>query len=142
MRLRMASPHQSDRYREWTICLIAAPCFDGEGFQVDWEGVPRRVPWDELSGAFAAEVGEPEGVRAVVFDLLCTSSFCGAALLRFSVDPSEGPKRPAQAIVENLGSKHCSASLQALAREGCATDCYSHLDLLDEALLEQLAATT
>ncbi len=126
-------------YCEWTIGVIPAPHLAPTGIELEWQDRHCVIAWEDVAHAFAAEVGEPEGIRAVVFDLMCTAEVTGAVLLRFSVDPSDGPKGPAQRLVEVLGPKRCSHSLQAVAREGCATDRYSHLDQLDEAQLDAIA---
>lgn len=128
--------------REWTIWVVSRPALDAAGVDLEWEGRRHQVDWTAVERAFAAEVGEPEGVRAVVFDLLWSDAPEGPAVLRFSVDPSEGPKSPAQQLVDSLGEARCSVSLRSLAREGQASDRFSHLDLLDEALLEVLASST
>ena len=45
--------------------------------------------------ALAAEVGEPEGVRTVVFDLLVERKATGCVVCRFDADP--GPEAKALA---------------------------------------------
>ncbi len=127
--------------REWTIWVVSRPALHGAGVDLEWEGCRHQVVWPAVQRAFAAEVGEPEGVRAVVFDLLWSDAPEGPTVVRFSVDPSEGPKRPAQQLVDSLGEARCSVSLRCLAREGQASDRFSHLDLLDEALLEALSSS-
>ncbi len=138
-----ASPPTS-RSGEWTIWVVQHPNLGARSLEIEWEGDRHEIGWDAVEYAYAAEVGEPEGIRAVVFDLLWPSGPSGgggdAVILRFSVDPCDGPKQPAQRIVETLGESRCSNSLQSLSRDGRATDCFSHLDFLDQALLQALAA--
>ena len=137
----MTAPGLAERgYREWTIWVVDQPELSADGIRIAWEGATHAVAWSEIDRAFAAEVGEPEGVRAMVFDLAWSGAPDAPAILRFSVDPSEGPKRPAQHVVEALGAELCSDSLRALANDGRPTEHYSHIDFLDEALLTWLAA--
>lgn len=128
-------------YREWTIWVVSPPGLHAYGLSLEWAGKKYEIEWNEIERVFAAEVGEPEGIRAIVFDLIWTGGPEGPVLLRFSVDPCDGPKHPAQRFVDSLGESRCSGSLRSLARDGRATDCFSHLDTLDEALLETLAAS-
>lgn len=136
-----ATDTPSPACREWTIWVVPQPGLDLRGISLEWDGSKYEIEWGEIGRAFAAEVGEPDGIRAVVFDLVWNDGPDGAVMLRFSVDPSDGPKHPAQLFVDSLGGWRCSASLQSLARDGRATDRFSHVDALDEALLEQLAAS-
>ena len=133
------APRAGGRYLEWTIWVVLRPALHPQGLALEWEGERHEIAWDEIERAFAAEVGEPEGVRAIVFDLAWKSAPDGPVLLRFSFDPSDGPKRPAQLVLESLGEPRCSASLRSLAHDGRASDRFSHVDLLDEALLDLLA---
>ena len=116
--------------------------FEAAGVVFEFEGATHRVPWAQLVAGFASQVGEPDGVRTIVFDLACCRfAFEGdpePALLRFSIDPSEEPRGAAQRIVDMLGKTACSASLHALAREGATTESHADLQSLDEALLASL----
>jgi hypothetical protein len=126
---------------EWTIWVVHQPGLSARSLSIEWEGDRYEVDWTEIEKALAAEVGEPEGIRAVIFDLVWPGAPPGAAILRFSVDPCDGPKRPAQLLVAALGEARCSGSLLGLAREGRPTDRFSHLDQIDDALAEALAAS-
>ena len=130
----------SSFYREWTFWVLQQPLLHSAGIQVEWQGKRHDIGWSEIARAFAAEVGEPEGIRAVVFDLAWPAAPECPAILRFSVDPCDGPKRPAQLFLDSLGVASCSNSLRSLATDGRATDLYSHIDLLDEALVTSLVA--
>ncbi len=136
----IAADRADSNYREWTIWVVSRPVLGADAVTLEWEGRLHTLDWSAVVRSFAAEVGEPEGVRTVVFDLVWADAPEGPAVVRFSVDPSEGPKRPAQQLVDSLGDARCSASLRCLAREGQPSDRYSHVDLLDEALLESLSA--
>ena len=130
-----------DSTGEWTIWVVHQPGLSARSLSIEWEGDRYEIDWSEIEKALAAEVGEPEGVRAVIFDLVWPAAPPGAAILRFSIDPSDGPKRPAQLLLEALGESRCSGSLLGLAREGRPTARFSHLDQMDDALAEALIAS-
>src|SRR3989442_13747293 len=54
--------------------------------------------WRDVLGAVAAEVGEPEGVRTIVFDLLAQASRGERVALRLCVEPGEQADAPAQGL--------------------------------------------
>ena len=118
--------------------------FEAAGVVFDFEGATHRVPWAQLVAGFASQVGEPDGVRTIVFDLACcrfafdSEADPEPALLRFSIDPCEEPRGAAQRIVDMLGKAACSSSLHALAREGATTESHVDLQSLDEALFSSL----
>lgn len=123
----------------WAIRVIERPEFSVDGVEGIAEGAVT-IPWSTLSRAFVAEVGEPEGVRAVVFDLAQAGADPGPTLWRFGIDPYDAPKLIAQWIVEALGSSRCSLSLLTLAKEGVPTQFYTHLVDWDDLVLAELLA--
>jgi hypothetical protein len=67
--------------------------------------------WADVLGAVAAEVGEPEGVRTIVFDLLARASRGGLVAVRLDAEPGE--PRPSW----RSGSPRRSASARGLAAQ-------------------------
>jgi hypothetical protein len=103
-------------------------------------GASPLLVWERVRCAFAAEVGEPEGVRTLVFDLVlgvedgvCTSG-------RFDRDPGKDAQTVARVIVRALGPDRCDPSLLAVAGDGYATRSHPDLEAFDEACLEALLA--
>ncbi|HVP31637.1 MAG TPA: hypothetical protein VMW35_21005 [Myxococcota bacterium] len=94
------------------------------------------LAWPRIRAAFAAEVGEPEGVRTLVFDLALEPSGPECVLCRFDVEPGDEAQALARAIEVGVGREQCSASLRSLAREGSPTRHYADLETLTEAHLE------
>lgn len=94
--------------------------------------------WGRIQAAFAADVGEPEGVRTVVFDVAVEMRGDECVLCRFDVDPGDEAQALARAIEVGVGRELCSASLRALAREGLPSRHYVDLDTLTEATLEAI----
>jgi len=88
------------------------------------------LPWGQVEGAHAAEIGEPEGVQTVVFDLALAGRPCERC--RLDADPGEAARVLGQAIERGLGRGRCTASLRAVALEGYATRSYPDLESFEE----------
>ncbi len=84
------------------------------------------LPWEEVGGAHAAEVGEPEGVQSVVFDLVLAGR--AGARCRLGADPGDAARALGDAILRGIGRERCTASLRAVASEGYATRSYPDLE--------------
>ncbi len=96
------------------------------------------LAWSRVEHALGAEVGEPEGVRTIVFDLALEVSGAECVVCRLDAEPGEEATAVARAIQLGIGRERGSASLRALAAEGLPTRCYSDLETLSEANLETL----
>jgi hypothetical protein len=96
------------------------------------------LAWSRVRRAFAAEVGEPEGIRTVVFDLVIGIEGPECVAFRFSAEPGDDARSTARAILVGLGPDLCDASLHTVAAEGFATRTHSDLEPFDEACLESV----
>ncbi|HYB12265.1 MAG TPA: hypothetical protein VEG67_02270 [Myxococcota bacterium] len=96
------------------------------------------LAWSRVEHALGAEVGEPEGVRTIVFDLALEVSGAECVVCRLDAEPGDEAVAVARAIQLGIGRERCSASLRAVAAEGLPTRCYSDLETLSEANLETL----
>jgi hypothetical protein len=94
------------------------------------------LEWRRVLLAFAAEVGEPEGVRTIVFDLVIENDGSQCIACRLDADPGEDATALARAVELGVGRERCAASLRALAIEGIPTRGYPDLDTFAEATLE------
>jgi hypothetical protein len=96
------------------------------------------LAWSRVEHALAAEVGEPEGVRTIVFDLALEVSGAECVVCRLDAEPGDEAIAVGRAIQLGIGRERCSPSLRALATEGLPTRCYADLETLSEANLETL----
>lgn len=97
------------------------------------------LPWRRIGGAHAAEVGEPEGVQTVVFDLTLVGR--PEERCRFDADPGDDACAVGRALEQALGRARCTASLRAVALEGYATRSYPDLESLDRDIPSELLRT-
>jgi hypothetical protein len=96
------------------------------------------LAWSRVRRAFAGEVGEPEGIRTVVFDLVIGIEGPECVAFRFSAEPGDDARSTARAILVGLGPDLCDPSLHTVAAEGFATRTHSDLEPFDEACLESV----
>lgn len=96
------------------------------------------VAWPRILHALAAEVGEPEGVRTIVFDLVVERKESGCLVCRFDAEPGSDARDLAVRIVTGLGRARCSRALLDLAADGASSRCFPDLESLAEDALEEL----
>lgn len=94
------------------------------------------LDWARVRAARAAEVGEPQGVRTVVFDLIVEEAQ-GRVALRLDAEPGEEAQQLARAVAEALGDR-ALPSLKSLAGDGIPTRWYPDLEGFEEAGGEEL----
>ncbi len=87
----------------------------------------RLLRWEEVRFALAAEVGEPEGVRAILFDLVLGRDADGWQVARLDADPGPTARAIAQAIQGGVVPQRRGPSIKSLASDGVAS--WWHPDL-------------
>ncbi len=97
------------------------------------------LQWASVLYALSAQVGEPEGVCTVLFDLVVERKGDECQVCRFDADPGPDAQRFAERIVAGLGRARCSRSLIELASDGHPTRMVPDLDTVAESALEELA---
>ena len=118
------------------LILGAEPTTQGLAYR---RGEERALlDWGRVRRAFAAEVGEPEGIRTVVFDLVIGIEGPACVALRFDAEPGDDARGVARAIKLGLGPDVCDASLHTVAAEGFAPFTHPDLEPFDEACLESV----
>jgi hypothetical protein len=107
----------------------AAGVAHGEGELLEWSRVER---------ALSADVGEPEGVRTIVFDLVVEVDGETCAVCRLDADPGEDAAALARAIEAALGEGRCAPSIKSAASEGVPEDWYPDLASFEVDALERV----
>lgn len=98
----------------------------------------ETLQWASVLHGLAAEVGEPEGVRTVVFDLVVERKDRECVVCRFDAEPGLDAQEVAMQIAAGLGRARCSRSLLALATDGAASRQVPDLEALAEAAIAEL----
>ena len=102
----------------------------------------RLLRWEEVWFAVAAEVGEPEGVRTIVFDLVLGRDAEGWRAARLDADPGPGAEEIARAIHSGVGPRQRGPSLKSLASDGVPSWWYADLEGFEEAVVAAIPLTS
>ncbi len=113
-----------------------------EGARVEERGVVHLrtgsellIPWSQVRRALAAEVGEPEGVRTIVFDLAVAVEADGCQVVRFDAEPGDDAMRIARQIGAALGPDRATPSLKSVATDGIASRWYPDIASFEQEAL-------
>src|SRR2546427_5478968 len=73
----------------YRLQLLEEPRVSRAGIEHGPEQGRELLHWRDVLGAVAAEVGEPEGVRTIVFDLLAQAGRGARVALRLDAEPGD-----------------------------------------------------
>jgi len=103
---------------------------------------PSIVEWASIDWALAAEIGEPEGVRTIIVDLVVGRNRGpdGGAyeICRLGAEPGEEAMELATAIERALAPQSSAPSIKSLAAEGTPSRWYQNIEEFESAALESL----
>ncbi len=139
--LQLAVDGHRGRYR---VQLLADPAPCERGIAHGDPAHPRVLEWSAIRSVLAAEVGEPEGVRIIIFDLVVdrvSDAERGAyEIRRLDAEPGGEAMKWAAAIEAALAPERCAPSVKTLAAEGTPSRWYQNLEEFEAAALESLDA--
>jgi hypothetical protein len=118
------------------VRVLEAPVATPEGILHGNGG--SLLPWSDVDTAIAAEVGEPEGVRTVVFDLVVEQTG-ERRILRLDAEPGAGAMQLARAVYRGVSRGRKLSSIESLAADGTPAHWYPDLDSFEAARDELLA---
>ena len=102
----------------------------------------RLLAWGTIQKALASEVGEPEGVRTIIFDLVVDRVVIDEkprfSVFRLAAEPGEDAMNLANAIARAVGD-HASPSIKSLAAGGCPSLWYPDVEEFEAAAVESLS---
>jgi len=137
--LQLAADGHRGRYR---VQLLSNPVLRESGIAHGDPADPGVVEWPAIRWALAAEVGEPEGVRTIIFDLVVDrlSGLEGSVfeIRRLDAEPGEEAMKWASAIERALAPEFSAPSIKSLAAEGTPSRWYQNLEEFEAAALESL----
>ena len=91
--------------------------------------------------AIAAEIGEPEGVRTIVFDLVTCHADDGWLVRRLDAEPGENAIALARLVERGLGAGRKVSSIKSLASDGIPARWYPDLRSFEADALAELIET-
>jgi hypothetical protein len=96
------------------------------------------LAWERVKRALAAEVGESEGARAIVFDLAVEVAGPECVVCRVDAAPGDAAQTLARAIQLGLGPGRCDESLRATVSDGWPSRSHPDLETFEDAALESI----
>ncbi len=136
--LQLATSGHEQCYR--VSVLVDAGASD-QGICFRERGGLQLLEWASIETALAGEVGEPEGVRTIVFDLVTdradTPDGVRFTVWRLDAEPGEDAMKLAKAISRAIGDK-ASASIKSLAAEGTPSLWYPDIEEFEAAAVQSL----
>jgi hypothetical protein len=96
------------------------------------------LAWGRVECAFAAEVGEPEGVRTIAFDLAVEVRGPECVVCRMEAEPGEDAMRLARAIQLGVGPELCNPCIKSLAADGIPSRSFTDTETFGDAVLESV----
>lgn len=139
MRNFLRPPTDAERHARYPVRVLESPRLEPDGVAHGPASARELLGWDEVERVVVAEVGEPEGVRTIVCDLI--GSRDGAPVVsRLDAEPGDAAIALARALERGIGSARAPGSLKSLAADGLATHWYPDLRSFEEAALEELGA--
>ena len=129
----------------YRVELLENPAVTPEGVTHGPTAGRALLPWSEVCWAIAAEIGEPEGVRTIVFDLLTRRGDDGDddcwQVRRLDAEPGEDAIALARLVEHGLGAERKVSSIKSLATDGIPTRRYPDLLSFEEDALAELIET-
>ena len=120
--------------------LLERPEVTAEGVSHVRDGERMLLAWSAVHWAIAAEVGEPDGVRTIVFDLLTRDADGGFCLLRLGADLGYDAIRLARELEKRIAPKRKLPSIRCLASDGIPARRYPDLESFEQQALAELRA--
>jgi hypothetical protein len=135
----MADPRTRDESPEprYRARVVEGVALQPSGLHHLEAGEPALLPWDDVRLAVAAEIGEPEGVRTIVFDVIADTGD-GWLAHRLDAEPGSEAMLQARELAEWLAPEVCGPSLKSLAADGIPSRWYPDLASFEDDTLERL----
>ena len=101
-------------------------------------GAIELLPWYRVLWVIAAEIGEPQGVRTIVFDLLIEEPNGAVHIQRLDADPGSDALELARGVARGVRKDRMSPSLKCLATDGLPARWYPDLQSFEEEAIVEL----
>lgn len=133
----MKEPSTEVRSREsasrYLTRVVDCPAIQPAGLHhLEPDGGSALLPWDRVVLVVAAEIGEPEGVRTIVFDVIAETGEDVWLAHRMDAEPGSASMDLARELTARLTSDACGPSLKSLAADGIPSRWYPDLASFEE----------
>jgi hypothetical protein len=131
-------PSRDEVRARYSVRLLAGARVTESGVLHQEGAAQRLLEWGDVDWALAAELGEPQGVRTIVFDLVVDRKAGSFTVCRFDAEPGEDAVAAARLIAGALPAERLAASIKSLAADGVTWRWYPDLESLEEDALALL----
>ncbi len=139
MQSAMLSDLHTPNARIYQLQLLEEPRVSAAGIEHGPVRCREMLCWRDVLGALAAEIGEPEGVRTIVFDLLAQTRG-GRVAVRLDAEPGEPASAVAQVVAAALGDR-ARPSIKSLASDGIPTLWFPDLASFEQVASDELGGS-
>ena len=136
MRNFLRPPTDAERRARYPVRVLEQPRIEAGGVVHGPAGARELLAWSAVAHVVVAEVGEPEGVRTVVCDLITRGD--GLLVHRLDAEPGEAAIALARGLERGLGARRAPAALKSLAADGLASRWHPDLRSFEEEALEEI----
>ena len=138
--IRMVDFLQAADAADYPVRVLIAAHLTPKGVTHGAGGDTQLLAWHQVKRVMTAEVGEPEGVRTVVFDLVVDTEDGRWEVCRFDADPYDEAMGVARAILGAVAAERVAASVKSVAEDGISTAWFPDLESFSEAALIEARA--
>jgi hypothetical protein len=138
MRNFLKPPSDAERRARYPVRVLEAPALEPDGVAHGPAQARELLRWSRVERVAVAEVGEPEGVRTVVCDLIGRGAGGALTVDRLDAEPGDAAIALARALAQGLGSRRAPAALKSLAADGLASRWFPDLRAFEEDALASL----
>ena len=137
MRNFLRPPTDAERRARYPVRVLESPRLEPGGIAHGPASGRELLDWGKVERVVVAEVGEPEGVRTIVCDLIGHAA--GAlAVYRLDAEPGDAAIALARALERGLGPRRAPPALKSLATDGLAPRWCPDLRTFEEEALEEI----
>ena len=138
MRNFLEAPSDAERRARYPVRVLEAPRLEPDGVAHGPADARELLRWAAVERVLVAEVGEPEGVRTVVCDLIGRADAGALRVDRLDAEPGEAAIALARSLTRGLGPRRAPAALKSLAADGLASRWFPDLRSFEEDALAAL----
>jgi len=131
-------PSRGEVQARYTVRLLADARPTPEGLVHRTAGGEQRGAWGQVQYALAAEIGEPQGIRTIVFDLVISGDDHLWSVLRFDEEPGEDAEAVAQVLAEAIPTERLGAAVKSLASQSVIGEWFPDVPTFEESALSNL----
>jgi hypothetical protein len=138
MRNFLRPPTDAERRSRYPVRVLESPQIEAGGVAHGPAHARELLAWDGVDLVVVAEVGEPEGVRTVVCDLVGLGAGGARQVHRLDAEPGDAAVALARGLERGLGAQRAPAALKSLAADGLPSRWFPDLRSFEESALEEL----